>query len=192
MLGGVSPILIITLNDIIPDPLANAIAGIPMIGETLAAVGIPLPIYLDENFTGIVVDTESKALDVETSAEVRYDGETPRMTQRGINSLVTINMEARKDSIVLGVLLALNDIIFTKLVNQKYSISYMNGSTVVFAGLLHGFSANSDSNTDKILITMQISKAKDGGLPSRPFEPLSKVRGAVPIAGAPIINGGLA
>jgi hypothetical protein len=161
MLNGIAPILIFSFPFNPKGPNFNAISGIPLVGTFLAKnVGVPIPIYLDENFSGICVDSESKAIDIDTNPQQPFDPKTPiQVTQKGINSVVTINMVARQDSILLATLLALNDMIFERLVSQDYSITYLNGPTTNFGGLLHGFSATADADTDKINVTMQISKA---------------------------------
>src|SRR5690606_12365506 len=118
----------------------NALSGIPLIGESLAEnVGVPIPLYLDEQLTGVYIESESKSIDVETETKPRFDEKKPEVRQTALNSLIAINMLAKKDAVLLSVLLALNDLIFTKVVSQNYRISYLNGATTVFNGLFHSF-----------------------------------------------------
>lgn len=192
MLNGRAPLLIFNFPLFTSGETFNAISGIPVVGDFLASnIGIPIPIYLDPDITGIQVESESKALDIDTESKQRYDGQPPEVKQRGITNLITVNLVASRTSDYLTVLLAMNDMIFSRLVSKHYNVSYINGATTIFNGLLHGFSANGDSDTDKMQITLQISKANLKATvepPGRFFLP--KITGAVP-APAAALSGGL-
>jgi hypothetical protein len=161
MLNGIAPIIIFSFPFNPKGANFNAISGIPLVGSFIAKnVGIPIPIYLDERVSGICVVDETKSIDVDTNPQQPFDIKTPiQVTQKGINSIVTVNMVAQKDSILLATLLALNDMIFARLVSQEYSITYLNGPTTIFDGLLHGFSSSQESNDDLVRVSLQISKA---------------------------------
>lgn len=158
MLNGVAPILIFSFTPAFAADLFKGIAGIPVLGDILPT-GIPIPIYLDEKLTGIHIESESKAIDIETNTQTRYDDKPPKVEQRGLNNLITVNMIASRNSVMLAVLLALNDMVFSRVVKQNYSVSYINGTTTVFNGLLHGFSTQQGSDDDLTRILLQISKA---------------------------------
>lgn len=164
MLGGVAPILIFTFPPNTGTDLQRVLGGIPLIGDSLSdLVGIPIPIYLDENLTGIYIESESKALDIDTDIVPVYRTDNTKATtnfinQSGINNLVSVNMVASKDSLILSVLLALADMVFTKLVSGKYKLSYINGTTLIFGGLLHSFSVQGSSDDTLLKIQMQIQK----------------------------------
>jgi hypothetical protein len=185
MLGGIAPVLIFSFPLSPKSATFNAIAGIPLIGETIAKnVGLPIPLYLDEKLTGLYVESETKAIDIDTVVQPRNDGGAPLVDQRGLNSLITVNMLASKDSILLSVLLALNDIVFSKVVSKEYNVSYLNGSTAIFGGLLHGFSTQNGSDDDLIRIVLQLSKAnQQGTTPNNVVSVLPKITGAIPVAG---------
>lgn len=183
MLNGVSPILIFHFKPQLTQSLFNGLSGIPVIGDVLSGIGIPIPIYLDQNLTGVYVDTETKAIDLDTDVQVRYDGKAPSVDQRGLNNLITVNLFGSKNSIMLAVLLAMNDMIFSRVVSKDYAISYLNGTTTVFSGLLHGFSTSVGSDDDLIRITMQISKANQSKpTPANLTSVLPKITGATPVA----------
>lgn len=186
MLGGIAPILIFYFPTKIKIPGVNALSGIPILDQLPTQLGVPIPVYLDENLTGILVDTESKAIDIDTVAQQRNDGGPPLVNQRGLNNLVTINMIAKRDSIILAMLLALNDMIFQRVVSREYSVSYTNGPTTIFGGLLHGFSSTAEADTDLVNITMQISKSSEQGTaPPNTVAVLPKITGATPVAVTP-------
>lgn len=185
MLNGVAPILIFTFPVVPKGPTYNALAGIPFIGKELAEnVGVPIPIYLDEDLTGIYIDTESKALDIETVVEAKDEAGKPDVRQRGLNNVVTINLVALKDSILLGALLAFNDMIFQRVVSQEYSVSYLNGPTTVFNGLLHQFNTSVEADTDLMRISIQISKANQNkATPDSGIGTLTKQTGTTSLQG---------
>ncbi len=159
MLGGVAPILIFSFKPNIEalNPLFNALSGIPLIGSTFD-LGLPIPLYLDEKLTGLYVESEAKNLDLNQEIDARFDGGPPVYFQRMLNSSVTVNLLATRDSILLPALLALADLIVPKVVNRKYSLTYLNGPTVVFDGLLHSLSTSQGADDNLIRITLQIQK----------------------------------
>ncbi len=184
MLNGVAPILIFSFVPSFLSGLFEGIAGIPVLGSIIP-LGIPIPIYLDEKTTGIYIESESKAIDIDTVPLVRYDEKQSSVDQRGLNNVITVNMIANRDSIMLSVLLALNDMVFGRVVKQSYSVTYLNGATTVFNGLLHGFSAQQSSNDDITRITLQISKANLAPpVKGAPTLVNKAITGATPVAGA--------
>ncbi len=164
MLNGIAPLLIFHLYPEASSAAAKTLAGIPKVGDFISQnVGIPIPIYLDRRLTGIQLDNENKGIDVDTEFRQSFDPEVPsKYVQKGLNSLVSINMIAQKDSILLTVLLALSDQIFQRVVRQSYGISYLHGPTAIFNGLLHGFSSSVSADDDLYRIVLQISKANGG------------------------------
>lgn len=186
MLNGVEPLLIITfknkgiLDFFGPDSLVSSLVG---------AIGLPIPIYLSEKLTGIYVDTESSAIDVKTEVEpvtaknpLTLDVEPPVVSQTAVDSQCTINLLANDDCILLTALIALMEELVKRLVSQEYSISYLNGSTAIFGGLLHRFATNRNRNDNLVRIELSISTAaKESPIPSSPIAAISKVTGAVPL-----------
>lgn len=156
MLNGLAPVFIFTIS---PVPKAsNPLAGIPIVSDLLENVGVPIPIYLDENLTGLYIDAEEKSIDIDNDVIAANKGGA-KVFQNPLESMVTINLLGKKDSVALMVLLAMNDLIFSKL-KYGYGISYFNGPTAIFNGLLKTFATHASTNDDLIRITMQISKAK--------------------------------
>jgi hypothetical protein len=165
VLNGIAPILIFTFPPMLGIDFSKILGGIPLIGDALSNVGVPIPLYLDENLTGIYIDSESKSIDIDTDITPKYEQNpsgaitsTTLINQSGLNNLITINMIASKENLVLSVLLALNDMIFTRVVSGKYKISYLNKTTLIFGGLLHSFQTSTTSDDTLIKITMQIQK----------------------------------
>lgn len=178
MLGlDVDPILIVYLPAGLPDRAKNALAGIPVLDDVLGA-GFPVPIYLSEELTGIVVDADSKGIDLDLDVTGTADGGKPIVKQNALDSTVTINLEANKESIFLGVFLALADQIFQRAVAGTYSISYLNGPTTVFNALVKAITVTNDAGTDKMSISITLSKANQKETTNNPGPTaLPRVRG---------------
>jgi hypothetical protein len=164
MLNGVAPILIFTFPPALGIDFSKILGGIPLIGSALSDIGIPVPIYLDEGLTGIYIESESHSLDIDTDITPKYEQNIAGLTtttlvnQTGLNNLVTVNMLASKDSLILTVLLALSDMVFSRVTSGKYKIHYINKGTVVFGALLHSFQTSTNSEDTLLKITMQLQK----------------------------------
>lgn len=187
MLNGVAPVLIFNFPKKVGNSVAKFFAGIPLVGADLGAAltgGLPIPLYLDEQLTGILVKSETKTLVIETEIKAKTDGTKPKSNQRAVDSNVSINMVAHRDSIVLATLIALNDQIFTKVISKEYNVSYLNGSTVIFNGLLNGFTSMASEDNDLLHITMNISKGNLEGTVAQPnYTVIVPSTGSVPITG---------
>lgn len=156
MLNGVAPIFIFTIP---PTPkLLTSVAGIPVLSDLVGAVGVPIPIYLDEKLTGVYVSSEEKSIDIDNDVAPLNAGKA-KVFQRPLDSLVTINLFGKKDSTALIVLLAMCDLVFEKL-KYGYGITYLNGPTTLFGGVLKTFSTHTTTDDDLIRIVVQLSKAK--------------------------------
>ncbi len=142
----------------------------------------PIPIYLDERITGLAIDSETKSIDIETETQTLKDGNEAQVKQKGINSVVTINLIGTKDSLGLTLLVALMDLVFQKVTAQEYTITYLNGATTVFRGLLHSFSFDSDSDTTKLPIQIQLSRSNLKAVtPPSNIPVVSASQGTVPL-----------
>lgn len=155
MLNGVAPIFIFSIP---PGPkTTQAIAGIPILKDIVGNVGIPIPIYLDENFTKLYVSSEEKSIDIDNDVIPQYAGGAQTF-QRPLDSIVTINLFGKKDSTALIILLAMCDLVFSKL-KYGYGISYLNGPTTLFGGVLKTFSTHVTNEDDLIRVVVQLSRA---------------------------------
>jgi hypothetical protein len=182
MLNCIAPILIFNFKKLAPSFLQN-INSIPLLAENNITIPlIPIPIYLSETLTGIYIDSESKNIDIETKAQTLPSGATPSAKQRGLNSVININMVASSDSVGLSVLMAMSDLIFQKVTSQEYSVTYIHKAVTVFGGLLESFSAQQSRENNLYNISLQLSKAT-GGSTIEKAAPLtvSKSTGALPL-----------
>jgi hypothetical protein len=164
MLNGLYPIIIFHFKKLLPSSLSFLTQGsnqIPLLAEVNNLFPlIPIPLYLDEKTFGLVIDSESKHIDIVTEVETLPDGKTPRVVQRGINSNITINMQASTGSIGLSVLLAMSDLVFSKVTSEEYGITYINKAVTVFNGKIDGLSVTQNANNSLYNISLSISKAQ--------------------------------
>lgn len=160
MLGGLDPVIIFQFSALVPQ-LADKLAKIPVIsGIPTVIEQPPIPIYLSETVFNIVIDGESKSVDIETTTETMSDGSSPDVAQRGIQSSVEINIEGKKDSVALTLLSALVDIAFEKVTSKEYAITYLHGATTVFRAVLHTYSVETVPGTDKLSVKIGLSRGQ--------------------------------
>lgn len=186
ILNKVAPLIIfkIALEDNNYDAYAEA-ASIPVVGglltELLDAVdGIPIPIYLEEQVSGIVVDSISNSYDIDTAVEGINKATALDVSQRVIEATTTVNMTCNdKDSLVLSAIMAFMDMILRKAVSRAYTISYIHGSTVILNGLLKSFNTNGTADSEIVTMTMVLIKVNGKGDPV--FQTITPITGAVPI-----------
>lgn len=156
MLNGIAPVLIFNFP---PPPKSTLVGGIPVLGEQIERLGfLPIPIYLDEQLTGIQVEEETHSIAFDINAEQTNDEKT-LASVKGLDSTVTVRLNARKGNPILSALLTFSDIIFKKAVSQNFSITYLNGPILIFDGLLRSFDTSVGVDDDRIRINMTISKA---------------------------------
>lgn len=161
MLGGLEPIIIFQFSKLSGGKFSETIAKIPLISSDSSLISQPpIPLYLSAQLTGLEIESEDKNVDIETDVETLSDGEEPNVNQKGISSVVSINLLAKKDSIYLSVLSAMIDQIFDKVTSKEYAISYLNGPVTVFRGVLHSFQVNQTSQNDLMSIKIEISKGQ--------------------------------
>lgn len=157
MLNGVDPIIIFSLKKAFG--LSLDTLKIPIVANVTSLINFPLvPLYLSRGLTGVIVDSESKSVEVDTNTETLASGAPPDITQKGLSSTIKIELLAKKDGIGLMVLSALSDIVFEKVTSKEYSITYLHGPIAIFGGLIHSFNVNVEANTDLAKITLEITR----------------------------------
>lgn len=161
MLGGIDPILVFTFASINANATANsAISAVPLIGDAiLENLGVPIPLYLSEKLTGISVDTESIDITVDSNVQLNKVNNEAIVDQKGLNSILTVNMISTKSSLVLAALVAFTDVIFSRLVSKSAKISYIHGSTIVLNALLHSFTMRQREGSDLVDVVLQLEKS---------------------------------
>lgn len=165
MLNGLYPIVIFNFSKLLPS-VQDSIAKIPVVSSIVEKVGLPpIPIYLDEELTGLAIASEEKSIEIQSTTETKTSGETPDVNQKGLSSTVSVTLEANQDSLGLTLFSALADQLFEKVTSKEYSVTYLSGATTVFNGLLGRFSISKVDNTNKYLISFEIIR---NGLETQP------------------------
>ncbi len=186
MLNGIDPIIIFHFYN---KGIMDFFADIPFASSVTSMIGVPIPIYLSERLTGIYVDTETRGIDVSTKVDPVTEKDPltlevlpPEVTQTALDATVTVSMFANRDSIMLTAIIAMSEMILSRLVTQEYGISYVNGSTVIFNGFLHRFQTTINRNDDLVRIDMTLSNAKkESPTPKVGPIPITKITGALPL-----------
>lgn len=177
MLGGIDPVIIFQFSALAGTSFANELAKIPVAASIPTLLEQPpIPIYLSEELFNIVIDGESKNVDIDTTTETLSDGSPPTTTQKGIQSGITVEIEGKKDSVALILLSSMIDLVFDKVSSQEYAITYLHGAITVFRGLITSYSAEAVPGTDKLSIKIGITRGnknptKPAAVPSVPGDP---------------------
>ena len=187
MLNGKYPVIIFQFAKNI-DPTfvgpeeQSTLAKIPVISAIPTVVEQPpIPIYIDEQAVGVMILSEEKTIDIETSVETLSDGSPANVNQKGISSSITINMTGSKNSLGLKLISAMMDLLFDKVTSKEYSVTYLNGAITVFRGVIESFKIDQESNTDKFNITLVISKGAKNPQKETPINSVERNTGAVPL-----------
>jgi hypothetical protein len=178
MLNGLDPIVIFNFFKKTPE-LENSLTDLPLVSTFTQDQALPpIPVYLSYRLTGLLITSQEKNIDIET----RIDGvqEVPVSSQRPLNSIVRVTMEANERSIGVVLLSALCEFIFSQVTNNEYSITYLSGPVTVFNGLLHGFSVQQDSDTDKFTLVFEIARTRGQTRPGSPIPSVENSNDLVP------------
>lgn len=158
MLGGLDPVIIFELSTRVIDK-ALGIESLPMKAGSEKQIPLPvIPVYLSEKIFNIAVGGVSKQVDIETDTQGLSSGGENDVTQNPIQSSVDINIVGKRDSVALILLSALIDQVYEKAVSQEYKISFLYGPTTIFRAVLHSFSSEMIDGTDKLAISIKLSK----------------------------------
>lgn len=169
MLGGGDPVIIFQFSKLADTAYGRLLAKIPLVSDIPTLVSQPpIPIYLSEEQTGIQIDSQSKAVDINTDFSTMSDGELAQVDQKGVSSLVSIALTAKRDSLFMVLLSSMIDLCFDKSTSKEYAITYLNGATTIFRGLLHSYVV--DSNSDNELLSIKIELTKGDKQPVKGVE----------------------
>lgn len=179
MLGGLDPVVIFEFSTRVIDS-ALGIESMPVKAGTEKQIALPvIPVYLSEKIFNIAIGGVTKQVDIETNTQGMTDGSESDVTQNPIQSSIDINITGKRDSVALILLSALVDQVYDKATSQEYKISFLYGPTTIFRAVLHSFSSEMVDGTDKLAISIKLSKGAKN--PAKKSEV-----GAVPGQDAPI------
>lgn len=185
MLQGIDPVIIFQFKKLSTTSFGELLTKIPVVAEAKTFIEQPpIPIYLSEQLTGLFIDTEDKNVDIDTDVETLTNGEAPAVSQKGINSSVSINLKAHKDSVGMTLLSAMIDLLFDKVTSQEYAITYLHGATTIFRGVLHNYSVSQNSDESLMRIKIELSKGQKTPQPKTTPPSLTPVTAPIPNPGA--------
>ena len=179
MLGGVDPVIIFQFSKLSE---SVSLSDIPVVSDIPTLVEQPpVPIYLSENLTGLYIESEDKNVDIQTDTETLSNGESPNINQKGISSIISINLIAKKDSVGMTLLSAMIDQVYEKVTSKEYAITYLHGATTVFRGVLHSFAVNQNSSNDLLSVKIELSKGMKNPQPAAPVPVVPAIQGPTPL-----------
>lgn len=159
MLGGLDPVIIFQFSKKVEPP--NILFKIPVSKDDTFIDNPPIPVYLSEVLFGVVFNSESRNIDIETNTEsLSTTTDETRTQQKAITSGISINMQTKKDNILLQILSAMADSVFERVTSKEYTISYMHGPIVVFRGLVHSITVDTVPDNDLASIKIDISRGQ--------------------------------
>lgn len=186
MLNGIDPIIIFNLSKKLFEntDFVGPKKPIPIVSKVYDTLEtIPVPVYLSEELTGLLIDTEEKAIDINTNINTNNDGSEPDISQKGASSIVRVNLEANRNSIGVTLLAALGEQVFNKASSAEYSITYLNGAVTVFNGRLNSFVVQ--QNRDNTLYNISFELVTTGSTKTevkKGPQPIVPVHGEVPLS----------
>jgi hypothetical protein len=161
MLNGIDPVIIFQFSKLADTGFAEQLGRIPVVSEIPTLIEQPpIPIYLSETLTGIYIDSEDKNVDIQTETETKTDGSDPDVAQKGIGSVTSINLVAKKNSLGLSLLSAMIDLIYEKVTANEYAITYLNGPVTIFRGKLTSYSVNQNASNELLTIRIEITRGQ--------------------------------
>lgn len=113
---------------------------------------IPIPIYLDENFTQIAVDEADQTITADVAVAGNMQYETP------LTNDVSISLVATRDNTIMMMLLSVIKQLLGLLAGQRYSITLYYDAIFVLNGSIKHISQQTVSNTNKKLVQLIITE----------------------------------
>ncbi len=117
-----------------------------------------IPIYLDEELTGVYVDQNNEQLEISTE-NIVGSGEKKSLTitQKGDKQTVTVELLANKNSIGLNILLPLLKTLYDYTLKDKdYKIAYFNNNILIFDAKLGRYQKTEGRTNDLVAITIDL------------------------------------
>lgn len=113
---------------------------------------IPIPIYLDERFTGVACDEADQNIDFTNRIIGGLSFETM------VGSDVVVSLKATKDNMVLSMIMSVIKQISGLLANQMYSVTLYYDSIFVLDGMLKSISQSTLQNSNVKLIRLTLTE----------------------------------
>ena len=134
--------------------------------DGLMQAGVPVPIYLDEELTGLGVANESDSLNISSdyvpvlNGNPGKDGKSIMYSTNGNQTSITLVGE--KNSIGLNILLPLMKSILSQVFAQReYRIAYFNKNVLIFNARLTGYQMTPGENDTRVTISITLEVLPD-------------------------------
>lgn len=131
--------------------------------DGLTQGSVPIPLYLDENLTGLAVSNEEDSLNISSdyipvlNGMPGADGKSIKVLQRGESQSSRITLTGVKNSIGLNILLPLMKTILSRVFAQKeYRIAYFNQNVLIFNARLTAYQMAPGENDTKVTISITL------------------------------------
>lgn len=141
MLGGTAPVLVFNFGSV-----------------DILGFDVPLwsiPVYLDENLTGILVDEHERSINIEfeTDGENNYE--------RAISSDVRITLISQKDNIALKGFLALFEQVLKRVNTKAYKLYFYYDDVFMTDASLKDFNSSIRQGTDTRVVTFTLTNRSE-------------------------------
>lgn len=160
MLGGTAPVMVFNFATISTQDLLKKI-GIGLGLDSFFNFDIPLfsiPVYLDEELTGIIADETERSINVE------YETDGLNNYEREISSDVKITLKAQKDNIAFQAFLAMFETVLKKLDPKLYKIYFYYDDVFMTDAGLKDFSSSTMQNRDTKMVTFTLTNRSQKSL----------------------------
>lgn len=160
MLGGTAPVMVFNFATISTQDLLKKV-GIAIGADSFFNIEIPLfsiPVYLDEQLTGILLDEHERSINIE------YETDGVNNYEREISSDVKITLKARKDNIAFQAFLALFEQILKRVDPKLYKIYFYYDDVFMTNAGLKDFAVSTMQNTDTRVVTFTLTNRSEKSL----------------------------
>lgn len=154
MLGGNSPVMVFNFTSL-------NIFGYELSNPSIFGYEIPLisiPVYLDEELTGIVVDDHERTINVE------YETDGVNNYERQISSDVKISIKAQKDNVAFQAFLSLFEQVLKRTNSSSYKLYFYYDDVFLTDAGLKDFNVSTIQNTDTRLVTFTLTNRSEESL----------------------------
>ena len=158
MLGGNSPVLVFNFASISSKTLLSKV-GVDIAEDSIFNFDVPIvsvPVYLDENLTGILIDDHERSINV----EFETDGIGGNY-EREISSDVRLKIIANKDNVAFQGFLALFEQVLKRIPSKSYKIYLYYDDVFMTDASLKDFSVSTIDNTDTRMVNITLTNRSE-------------------------------
>lgn len=113
---------------------------------------IPIPLYLDEQMTGLALKGSSM------TATIMTEQMGDDVFQKAMENTLSINFESVDDTSGMAILKAMMFKLIEYMGQRKYSISYFDGSSVILDAVISDYTLTKQDNSNKYDVNIKLAK----------------------------------